>query len=69
MEMTKKFVTAKVIHVHDGLILEASTKEWAIKKQLYKYCDVSAYMNLASVTFQIFYFYFLISLKLFNFLK
>lgn len=50
LEMTKKFVTAKVMHVHDGVILEASTKEWAIKKQLYKYCDISAYMNLASVT-------------------
>jgi len=49
LDVSKKFVTAKVVHVHDGVIIEASTKEWAIKKQLYKPSDVSAYVNLANV--------------------
>lgn len=44
-----KFVTAQLIHFENGPVVEASTKEWCIKKQLYKTSDTSAYVNLAHV--------------------
>ncbi|KAG5675179.1 hypothetical protein PVAND_005104 [Polypedilum vanderplanki] len=44
-----KFVTAQLVHHQNGPVIEASTKEWAIKKQLYKTSDLSAYTNLAKV--------------------
>ncbi|XP_070506906.1 large ribosomal subunit protein uL18m [Chironomus tepperi] len=44
-----KYVTAELIHHQNGVVLEASTKEWAIKKQLFKTSDTSAYINLARV--------------------
>jgi large subunit ribosomal protein L18 len=44
-----KFVTAQLVHHQNGAVIEASTKEWAIKKQLYKTSDLSAYTNLARI--------------------
>lgn len=52
LERTNKYVTARVRHHQDGIILEASTKEWAIKKQLYRTTDTSAYVNVAKVLAQ-----------------
>lgn len=49
IEPTGNYVTAKVVHLHDGTIIEASTKEWAIKKYLCKTSNTSAYENLARV--------------------
>jgi hypothetical protein len=46
-----KYVTAQLVHFEAGPVVEASTSEWAIKKQLYKTSDTSAYVNLAKVTF------------------
>lgn len=44
-----QYVTSQLIHFEKGPIVEASTSEWAIKKQLYKTTDTSAYTNLAKV--------------------
>lgn len=44
-----KFVTAQLEHFQNQVVIEASTSEWAIKKQLYKTSDFSAYVNLARV--------------------
>jgi large subunit ribosomal protein L18 len=44
-----KFVTAQLIHFENGTVLEASTKEWCIKKHLFKTSDTAAYVNLARV--------------------
>lgn len=38
-----------MVHFTEGTVIEASTQEWAIKKQLYKTNDISAYINLARV--------------------
>jgi large subunit ribosomal protein L18 len=38
-----------MVHFKAGPIIEASTQEWAIKKQLYNTNDTSAYINLAKV--------------------
>lgn len=38
-----------MVHFESGQVLKASTQEWAIKKQLYKTTDTSAYINLARV--------------------
>lgn len=42
-------MTSQLVHFEQGPIVEASTSEWAIKKQLYKTTDTSAYVNLAKV--------------------
>lgn len=44
-----KYVKAELVHFTQGSVIEASTQEWAIKKQLYKTNDTSAYINLARV--------------------
>jgi large subunit ribosomal protein L18 len=44
-----KYVTAQLVHFENGVVVEASTKEWALKKQLFKTSDFSAYTNLAKV--------------------
>lgn len=44
-----KFVTLQMVHWEKGPIVEASTSEWAIKKQLFKTSDTSAYINLGKV--------------------
>jgi large subunit ribosomal protein L18 len=46
---TGKFVTAQLEHFENDVVIEASTNEWAIKQQLYKTSDMSAYVNLARV--------------------
>lgn len=51
IEPSGKYVTAKVIHLNDGPIIEASTKEWGIKKHLYKTSNISAFTNLAQVLY------------------
>lgn len=38
-----------MVHFTEGSVVEASTQEWSIKKQLYKTSDTSAYINLARV--------------------
>lgn len=38
-----------MVHFEKGAIVEASTSEWAIKKQLFKTADTSAYTNLGRV--------------------
>ena len=49
MSSSGKYVTAQMIHFENGPIIEASTSEWAVKKQLFKTSDTSAYLNLAKV--------------------
>jgi large subunit ribosomal protein L18 len=38
-----------MVHFEKGPVIEASTKEWALKKQLFQTSDYSAYTNLAKV--------------------
>ncbi|PSN36217.1 hypothetical protein C0J52_07291 [Blattella germanica] len=49
LDRTKKHVTAKVVHYTGSEVITASTREWAIKKFLFRTTDVSAYINLAHV--------------------
>lgn len=42
-------MTVQMVHFDKGPIVEASTQEWAIKKQLFKPCDTSAFTNLGKV--------------------
>lgn len=46
-----KYVTAMLTHYTNPAepILRASTKEWSLKRQLYRYKDSSAYINLGRV--------------------
>lgn len=44
-----QYVTSQLVHFEKGPVVEASTSEWAIKQQLYKTTDTSAYTNLAKV--------------------
>lgn len=50
LNSTGRYVTAKIVHYDSGPVVQASTSEWAIKKQLYKTNDTSAYVNLARVS-------------------
>lgn len=47
-----RYVSADVKHFENGTILSASTSEWAIKQQLYKTNDTSAFVNLGRVLAQ-----------------
>lgn len=38
-----------MVHFERGPVIEASTSEWALKKQLFQTTDYSAYTNLAKV--------------------
>lgn len=38
-----------MVHFENGPIIEASTSEWCIKKQLFKPSDTAAFTNLAKV--------------------
>ncbi|KAF5294349.1 hypothetical protein FQR65_LT10802 [Abscondita terminalis] len=49
LDQTDRHVSASLIHYENGSVLKVSTREWAIKKQLYKTTDTSAYINLARV--------------------
>ncbi|XP_018566302.1 39S ribosomal protein L18, mitochondrial [Anoplophora glabripennis] len=44
-----RYVTATINHFENGEIIKTSTSEWAIKKQLYRTVDTSAYINLGRV--------------------
>lgn len=46
---TGKYVSAHVEHFENGPVVKASTSEWALKKQLYRYNDTSAFINLGRV--------------------
>lgn len=46
---TSQGVTAQIVHFINGPVVQASTTEWAIRKNLYKTTDTSAYVNLARV--------------------
>ncbi|KAH0556502.1 39S ribosomal protein L18, mitochondrial [Cotesia glomerata] len=47
-----KYVTFEVEHFENGVVLSASTKEWPIKKRLYRCQDSAAYINLGRVLAQ-----------------
>lgn len=49
MTASGKYVSAQMVHFERGPIVEASTSEWAIKKQLFRTTDTSAYINLGRV--------------------
>lgn len=49
MTPSAKYITAELVHHENGVVIEASTKEWAVKKFLFKTSDTSAYTNLARV--------------------
>nr|CAI5835193.1 unnamed protein product [Callosobruchus analis] len=49
LKVTGRYVTALIKHFENGEVLRASTSEWAIKKQLYKAKDTSAYINLGRI--------------------
>lgn len=38
-----------MVHFENGPVIEASTSEWAIKKQLFSTTDRSAYLNLGKI--------------------
>lgn len=38
-----------MVHFEKGTVVEASTSEWCMKKQLFKTADTAAYTNLARV--------------------
>ncbi|XP_043276598.1 39S ribosomal protein L18, mitochondrial [Venturia canescens] len=49
---SSRYVTAEIIHFENRAVVTASTKEWALKKQLYKTKDGAAYLNLGRVLAQ-----------------
>ncbi|XP_063923610.1 large ribosomal subunit protein uL18m [Zophobas morio] len=49
LSQSGRYVYATIEHFENGTVLQASTKEWALKKQLYKCIDSSAYYNLGRV--------------------
>lgn len=49
LESSNKYITARVVHHLNGTIVDACSSEWAIKKQLYRTTDTSAYVNVAKV--------------------
>lgn len=49
MTANSRCITAQIVHFQNGLVLQASTSEWALRKHLYKSVDTSAYVNLARV--------------------
>lgn len=50
LSYTGRYVTAQITHYEAGPVVQASTSEWAIKKQLFKTNDTAAYVNLARVS-------------------
>ena len=49
IEEGKHFVTARLVHYTEEILLEASTREWALRKHLYSDTDTQAYILLAKV--------------------
>ncbi|XP_017785156.1 PREDICTED: 39S ribosomal protein L18, mitochondrial [Nicrophorus vespilloides] len=52
LDVSARYVSASVHHFKNGEVLSASTKEWAIKKQLYRNNDAAAFKNLGRVLAQ-----------------
>jgi ribosomal protein L18 len=46
---TAKYITAQLVHFKNGPVIEASTKEWSIKRHLFRTSDQAAYINLAKI--------------------
>jgi len=49
LNVSGRYVSAEVNHFENGPVVKASTQEWALKEQLYKTKDTSAFVNLARV--------------------
>ncbi|XP_029665098.1 39S ribosomal protein L18, mitochondrial [Formica exsecta] len=47
-----RYITAEVRHFENGPVITASSMEWALKKQLYRGIDGSAYINVGRVLAQ-----------------
>ncbi|KYQ55309.1 39S ribosomal protein L18, mitochondrial [Trachymyrmex zeteki] len=47
-----RYVTAEVRHFENGPVVSVSSAEWALKKQLYRTTDSSAYINIGRVLAQ-----------------
>ncbi|XP_024881648.1 39S ribosomal protein L18, mitochondrial [Temnothorax curvispinosus] len=47
-----RYITAEVRHFENGPVVTASSAEWALKKQLYRTTDGSAYINVGRVLAQ-----------------
>lgn len=45
-----QIATAQVLHYKNGIVLQASTNEWPLRKELYKSYDTAAYVNLGRVS-------------------
>lgn len=52
LNKTQQGIVAQIVHFQNGVIVQASTGEWAIKKHLYRTTDTSAHINLARVGFR-----------------
>ncbi|XP_022907131.2 large ribosomal subunit protein uL18m [Onthophagus taurus] len=52
ISVNRRHITATISHFTNGVVLKATTKEWALQKQLYSLTDYSAYVNLARVLAQ-----------------
>ncbi|XP_011876794.1 PREDICTED: 39S ribosomal protein L18, mitochondrial [Vollenhovia emeryi] len=44
-----RYITAEVRHFENGPVVTASSGEWALKRQLYRCGDISAYINVGRV--------------------
>lgn len=51
---SSKHLTAKVQHYSGHTVLESSTDEWSLSKQLYRPYDMSAYINFGRVSHIVF---------------
>ncbi|KYB27088.1 large ribosomal subunit protein uL18m [Tribolium castaneum] len=49
LRKTGRYIYATIDHFENGTVVKASTSEWALKKQLYKCRDTSAFYNLGRV--------------------
>ncbi|KAL6266432.1 hypothetical protein P5V15_003282 [Pogonomyrmex californicus] len=47
-----RYIVAEVRHFQNGPVVTASSAEWALKRQLYRYTDGSAYVNVGRVLAQ-----------------
>ncbi|EFN85598.1 39S ribosomal protein L18, mitochondrial [Harpegnathos saltator] len=47
-----RHIVAEVRHFENGPVITVSSAEWALKKQLYRYIDAAAYINVGRVLAQ-----------------
>ncbi|OXU20813.1 hypothetical protein TSAR_006497 [Trichomalopsis sarcophagae] len=52
VESSNKHVEAGIRHFKNGPVITASTREWALKKQLFKTHDVAAFANIGKLLAQ-----------------